>query len=157
MGSKSSTIIKTLSIIIFLLLSILTYSQDKLSSDFGDVLFDGYDPLSYRSGEPKKGVPKYSIEVDGRIIQFISKENMDRFQGNFERYMPEYGGWCAIAMADGAFVVPDYSLFKIQDDRLLFFSVRAFFNGLTAWEKDSEGNLIKADNNYYVKYFPGGE
>jgi hypothetical protein len=157
MTSTSKTLFNSISIVTFLLFSLISFSQDKLSSDEGNVLFDGYDPVSYRLGEPQKGVSKYSIKVDGRIIQFVSKENMDRFEGNFERYMPEYGGWCAIAMADGSFVVPDYSLYKIQDDRLLFFSVRAFFNGLTAWEKDSEGNLIKADNNYYVKYFPGGE
>lgn len=44
-------------------------------------------------------------------------------------------------------------MYKIQDGKLHFFAVRAFFNGLTAWEKDPEGNKIKADSNYY-KHFP---
>jgi len=50
-----------ISIIIFLSLSIVTYSQDKLSSDVNDLLFEGYDPISYRLGERKKGVSNNSI------------------------------------------------------------------------------------------------
>ena len=117
-------------------------------------MFDGYDPVSYFDGNPERGKNYISTMVEGRKILFVSNENKERFLNKQERFFPEYGGWCAIAMVDGSFVIPDYSLYKIQEDRLLFFSVRAFFNGLTEWEKQPDKNLIKADSNF-MQYFPG--
>ncbi len=120
----------------------------------GDVLFDGYDPVAYFDGIPRKGTEQYATLHDGRKVLFASDRNREKFEREPEKYAPAYGGWCAIAMVDETFVIPDYSLFKIQDGELLFFSIRAFFNGLTEWDKEPVENKIKADINYSV-LFPG--
>jgi len=96
----------------------------------------------------KKGNEKLAAEVDGRKLLFSSAENLEIFKENPQKYTPAYGGWCAIAMVDNTFVRPDYTVYKVQDDQLLFFSVRAFFNGLTEWDKDEDKNKILADGNY---------
>ena len=36
-----------------------------------------------------------------RGIPFASKENLETFLSNAEKYAPAYGGWCAYAMLDG--------------------------------------------------------
>jgi len=127
-------------------------AQDAYAVDEGKVLLEGYDPVAYFDSEVTKGSEEHSIDISGRKILFSSAENKERYEDNPERYTPAYGGWCAIAMVDGTFVVPDYTLYKIQDGELLFFSVRAFFNGLTQWNKDADKNKVLADGKY-TDYF----
>jgi YHS domain-containing protein len=136
-------------LLIFMLLGLsFSHAQEKYTVEKGKIMIDGYDPVSYFQGKPVKGSMTFKSEKEGRIFLFSSLSNKKAFEKEPEKYLPEYGGWCAIAMVDGSFVIPDYSLYKIQDDKLLFFTVRAFFNGLTQWEKDANGNLIKADSNW---------
>ncbi|MBV6647659.1 MAG: YHS domain protein [Cyclobacteriaceae bacterium] len=125
-----------------------SYAQEQWAAAKGAILFDGYDPVAFFDSQVVKGLDAYSTYHEGRRILFSSQENEKKFEEDKEKYFPAYGGWCAIAMVDGTFVVPDYTLYKIQDDQLLFFSVRAFFNGLTAWNKDAMSNKVKADRNY---------
>lgn len=137
---------------ILILYGFTALAQEKFTVEKGQIMIDGYDPVSYFQGKPIKGTAEFKSEKEGRVYLFSSHSNKAIFDKAPEKYLPEYGGWCAIAMADGSFVIPDYSLYKIQNDKLLFFTVRAFFNGLTQWEKDANGNLIKADSNWR-KYF----
>ena len=123
-------------------------AQDAYPVDSGEVLLDGYDPVAYFDSQVLKGKKQFAYVTQGRWLLFSSQENLDRFREDPQRYQPAYGGWCAIAMVDTTFVVPDYTLYKIQDGALMFFSIRAFFNGLTEWDKDPDKNKVKADGNY---------
>lgn len=136
-----------------LMLSIFSLAQDRYASEEGQVLFDGYDPVAFFQKEIVKGQPAISTVHQGRIIHFSTEENKTLFLADKERYFPKYGGWCAIAMTDGIFVIPDYTMYKIQDGQLMFFRRKAYFNGLTLWDKDSTNNKIKADLRF-DKYFP---
>lgn len=119
------------------------------SSGEGELAFDGYDLTTYRTGgEPKKGNENNTYWFEGRIFQFTSQENLNAFKANPEKYLPAYGGWCATAMAQGFTAAPNYKMFEIQDGKLLFFEVKAFFNGRTQWQKDPEKNTDKAKANY---------
>ena len=138
----------------FILLCTMTvlHGQETHPVENGGVLLDGYDVVGYYEHMVVKGKEKFSVEINGRRLLFASEENLKTFQQSPERYTPAYGGWCAIAMVDKAFVVPDYTLYKIQDGALLFFSIRAFFNGLTEWDKDPNKNKSAADINYAVQF-----
>lgn len=129
------------------------FSQQKYPIDQGEVLFESYDPVSYFNGKPLKGSKEHSINHEGRAIFFITKENKDKFALNPEKYAPAYGGWCAISMSGGNFVYPDYTNYLVQNNRLFFFVTKAFYNGKTAWEKDSKSNEQLADS-FYFKAFP---
>ncbi len=126
----------------------MALAQEAFVVEKGKVLLDGYDPVAYFDNEVKKGSEEFVHEVDGRKLLFSSANNLARFKEQPAMFTPAYGGWCAIAMVDKTFVVPDYTLYKIQDGQLLFFSVRAFFNGLTQWNKDAEKHKVLADGNY---------
>lgn len=130
-----------------------TYAQEAIVVEKGKVLLDGYDPVAYFiSGKPTPGEPEITHLYEGRIIRFASEENRKLFLDNPGKYFPAYGGWCAIALVDGLFVVPDYTLYKIQDGQLLFFQIKAFFNGKTLWEKNPGPNKLKADSNYLSRF-----
>ena len=137
---------------LLLMFSMIVMAQEAYPVEDGEVLLDGYDPVSYFIGEAKKGKPDISIVIDGRQLLFSSEENKQTYEQSPEKFEPAYGGWCAIAMVDKTFVVPDYTLYKIQDGALMFFSIRAFFNGLTEWDRDPDKNKLLADTNYTVLF-----
>lgn len=114
-----------------------------------ELAFDGNDLVSYFDSEtPVKGSETYSYDYDGIHLLFSSQENLNKFKNDPDKYIPAYNGWCAIALTGGSFVKPDFNEYKIQDDKLLFFEVRAFFNGKTAWERDPDKHRILADKKY---------
>ena len=137
--------------ILFIVVS-CTYciAQDAFAVEQGALLLDGYDPVAYFDNQVTKGKPQFTYTLNGRQLQFASAENLNKFEENPQKFTPAYGGWCAIAMVDNTFVVPDYTLYKIQDGKLMFFSIRAFFNGLTEWDKDPDKHKILADSHYRV-------
>nr|MBI1228926.1 YHS domain-containing protein [Cytophagales bacterium] len=62
----------------------------------------GYDPVAYfTKGVPTKGDDQYKVFVEGANWYFSSKENLDLFTANPEKYMPQYGGYCAFGVAGG--------------------------------------------------------
>lgn len=132
--------------------SLGSVAQSRLAAEKNAVAFGGYDVTAFFDGKVEEGKPAYSLVYEDVKLLFVSEANKEAFSTNPKKYFPGYGGWCAIAMADGAFVIPDYRYYKIQDGKLLFFRVKAFFNGLTQWNKDPDSNLIKA-NGHYSKYF----
>ncbi len=144
---------KLLIVFTTLLISSVAYSQEhKYSCPIGEVAFDGYDLVSYFDDKPVKGIKKYQYEYDGIILYFSTYRNYLIFKKDPEKYMPAYGGWCATAVAGSILVKPNYSMFKIQDEKLLFFEVKAFFNGKTEWEKNPEANELVANKKYKQKF-----
>lgn len=114
-----------------------------------EIAFDGNDLVSYYESEtPVKGSEDFSYDYDGIHLLFSSDANKNKFKNDPDKYIPAYNGWCAIALTSGSFVRPDFNEYKIQDGQLLFFEVRAFFNGKTAWERDPDIHKIVADKKY---------
>ncbi len=125
------------------------HNTDKQFACSGDeIAFDGNDLVSYQGNEVVKGKKEHTYEYQGLKLRFANWSNMDKFIENPEKYLPAYGGWCAIAVANGTLTKPDFSHFQIQDNKLYFFEVRAFFNGQTAWNRDPDINKVVADKKY---------
>ena len=116
--------------------------------DPNEIAFDGNDLISYYDDQVLKGKEEHSYEYKGLTLHFANWSNMDKFIQNPEKYLPAYGGWCAIAVANGSLTKPDFSHFQIQEGKLYFFEIRAFFNGQTAWNKDPDINKIVADKKF---------
>lgn len=113
-----------------------------------EAAFDGYDLTSYFDGEPIKGKSAYTYQYQDLNLSFASEANKQKFIKDPEKYLPAYGGWCATAVVHGTLVRPNYSLYKIQENKLLFFEVKAFFNGQTQWEKDPDYHRVLADAQF---------
>ena len=115
-------------------------SKDKLA-------VKGYDVVSFFSGEATKGKESISFENNGVNYYFESDINKNKFRKEPTAFLPEYGGFCSIAMSEGAEADPNPKSFKIQDGKLYLFT-RMFWGIIDAqrqWNKDPEGKRNLAD------------
>lgn len=143
---------KGMTVILFLAtLTFASAQHNKYSCAPGEVGFGGNDLVAYFDGKAEKGLEKYTVEYEGIKLRFKDYGNLTEFNKDPEKYLPAYGGWCATAVASGILTEPDYSMFKIQEGRLLFFEVKAFYNGKSQWNKNPEANEIVADKKYAEK------
>lgn len=111
----------------------------------------GYDLISYRhEGGPRFGSAEFPAEHEDLTYLFETEANRDRFLEDPERYVPAYSGWCAVTLALGRLTCPDYTNFKIEDERLLLFELTGFTNGRTLWNSDPGRYGGLADGNYSV-------
>ena len=70
--------------------------------------------------------------------------NKKKFDGNPEKYMPAYGGWCAYAIgATKEKVKINPNTYKIIDGKVYLFYNKNFTNTLKLWNED-EVNLKKS-------------
>ena len=128
-------------------------SKSLMNIDDSGIALNGYDPVSYHSEKPQKGNPEISFEYEGITYQFSTKDNLDNFKNNPEKYLPAYGGWCAWAMIDGEKVEVDPKTYKIINDKVYLFYNSFFINTLSKWnkraEKEAEPVLLeKADGKW---------
>lgn len=111
----------------------------------------GYDAVAYWSlkegSEAVKGSKEFTTEWHGAEWRFASQENLDTFKADPTKYAPQYGGYCAWAMADGkgrtVSVDPDsWSIYK--DKLYLNYNARV----LEEWLKTKDADIEVADRNY---------
>lgn len=116
----------------------------------------GYDPVAYfTENKAVEGSDKISHTKADITYHFSSTKNRQLFIENPERYEPEYGGYCAYAMADGDKVRIDPETFKIIDNKLYLFYNFRFTNTLKSWNKD-QVNLLPKANTEWSKIVSGG-
>lgn len=112
----------------------------------GGIAIDGTDPTSYfTEGRPIAGSPDFAVQWRGATWQFASDDARALFEGDPETYAPQYGGYCAWAVAQGytASTIPD--AWKIVDGKLyLNFSRRI----QRRWERDIPGNIAAGNANW---------
>lgn len=113
------------------------------------VAIHGYDLVSYHTPEgPIKGKSNISHTKNNVTYWFASEANKSRFIKNPERYEPEYGGFCAYAIAKGDRVDVDPKTFKFVNDKLYLFYNFNGNNTLIDWNKKEEKLLKKADEQW---------
>jgi YHS domain-containing protein len=96
-------------------------------------------------GKPVKGSPAYEWEWGGVTWRFASAENRERFRNNPERFAPQYGGFCAWAVAHNYLYPVDPFAWKIVDDKLY---LNANQRVQRNWERDIPGLIKRADANW---------
>lgn len=134
-----------------LLLSLLiAYAQvDPVNKE--GVAIGGYDVVSYfQPGGPQKGNSNFKQVYNSTTYYFTSAENLGLFKGNPEKYIPQFGGYCALAVSYGKKISIDPNTFKITNDKLyLFFKGKTSHgavNSLETWNKNESKLLQKAEN-----------
>lgn len=107
----------------------------------------GFDVVGFFNGEATKGSSEYSFEFEGATYNFSSAANRDIFKANPQKHLPQYGGYCAIAMSEGTMADPNPKSFKIQDGNLYLFT-RMFWGIIDVqrqWNKAPEEKRKLAD------------
>ena len=83
------------------------------------VAIHGFDPVAYfAQKKPIKGDPGLTVAYKGATYEFASAENKAAFEKNPDRYVPQYGGFCAFAAANGAKADVDPHAYIVRDDKL---------------------------------------
>ncbi len=71
-----------------------TLAKAPINTHDRGVTIKGYDTVAYFTKEkPVKGKDKFSFEWKGAKWLFSSKEHMELFAKNPEKYAPQYGGY----------------------------------------------------------------
>jgi len=105
------------------------------------ILF-GHDVVSYfTEGRHRLGSPAYKSVYKDVTFRFASAENKKLFDAAPERYIPQFGGYCANGIAYGIPWGGDADTWKIIDGKLYIFGGAG---SRDAFMLDEKGNLALA-------------
>ncbi|MCW8449776.1 YHS domain-containing (seleno)protein [Legionella quinlivanii] len=115
------------------------------AADFG-VAVQGYDVVGYFTDKkPVKGNGDHVVFHDGLNYLFASDEHKKIFTENPEKYLPQYGGWCAFGTSVGKKIPSDPLAWAIVDGKL-YLNLNAKVQKI--WSKNTQDYINKADNNW---------
>lgn len=111
-----------------------------------DLAVSGYDAVAYfEKGEPSKGSKSIATNYKGATWRFENQANLDLFLSAPETYAPQYGGYCAWAVAEGYTAKGNPKYWTIHDGKLyLNYSKKVQAD----WLEDIPGFIAKADENW---------
>ena len=110
------------------------------------VALRGYDAVAYfTEDEAVMGDPAISYQWQGATWQFSSVEHRTKFAADPARYAPQFGGYCAFAVAQGTTADGDPQQWAIVKDRLY---VNNNPVAKRLWDQDRHGNIVLADRNW---------
>jgi YHS domain-containing protein len=116
---------------------------------------NGHDVVAYFDSKVKEGKSAYVLSYKGAKYKFSSEANKAKFKANPAKYAPQYGGWCAYAMASkGEKVTIDPETFEIRGGKLYLFYNSWVTNTKEDWLKEGPEKLkSQADDNWIkIKY-----
>ena len=113
----------------------------------------GYSPVSYfTKNKAELGSPAFAVEHDGKVYYLASREQVEIFEKNPNKYRPKY--WtCPYSLALGKILPLDPTNFKILGDNLLLFHLSDDENGLRLWNdsKISEDELMRRAEGHWIR------
>lgn len=110
------------------------------------VAVGGYDPVAYfTEGRPVRGDAQHRITHQGYEYRFASAANAAAFRADPARYLPQYGGYCAWAVANGYTAPGNPRNWRIVDGKLYL-----NYNDeiQQRWERDIPGFIRSANTNW---------
>ena len=106
----------------------------------------GYDVVAYFTGAGAiEGDKAFTTEYKGAQWQFSSRENLDRFVANPQKYTPQYGGYCAYAVANNYTASGDPLQWTVHNDKL-YLNYSA--NVLARWTANRDNFITQGDTNW---------
>src|SRR5690348_17788957 len=107
----------------------------------------GYDPVAYfTDARPIPGSPNIEYVWDDHRYRFATAAHRDMFAADPVHYAPQFGNFCAMALAKGQLVVANPENWLISDGKLYVFGSPAPA-GPALFQKDLAANISKANQN----------
>ena len=127
-----------------------TYAQQIDYNIKKGFIANGYDVVAYFNNETIEGNKSFITEFDGVKFKFSSQNNLDVFNSSPPKYIPQYGGYCAYAIAEkGEKVSINPETYEIRDGKLYLFYNAWGTNTLELWQKNNvKGLQEKGDKNW---------
>ncbi len=113
---------------------------------FDNTALQGYDPVAYFTvGEPTKGSKDFQTTYQGAEYRFSSAGNLAAFEADPAKYAPQYGGYCAWAVAEGKTAKGDARRWAVVDGKLYL----NYNKGIQKkWDADRAGFITDGDQNW---------
>lgn len=110
------------------------------------IAINGYDPVAYfKANKPVQGKPDLALKWMGVTWYFSSAANMATFEADPHGFAPQYGGYCAYAMSQGAIANTVPEAWTVNQGKL-YLNFSTGVRGI--WKKDISGH-VKAANTYW--------
>ena len=133
--------------LLFILIAFITITTSAQQIDYNlkkGFVAEGYDVVAYFNNEALEGDKKFSTTHDNVKYKFANQANLDTFLATPEKYIPQYGGYCAYAVAQkGKKAGIDPETFEIRDGKLYLFYNSWGINTLEKWQEEGAETLKK--------------
>lgn len=112
---------------------------------FAPAAAGGYDVTSFFAGTPVAGSAQFTASYNGATYRFASAANRTRFLANPAAFAPQYGGYCAWAVAQGRTAPGRPQFWRVVDGKL-YFNYNAEIQH--RWEGNIPGFISSANRNW---------
>lgn len=139
--------IQTIAIASFVQLILMgaALAQD-INTDKTGLAIQGYDPVAYfDEGKAVAGDFQITAEHEGATYRFASEKHRDQFKKAPQKYVPQYGGYCAYGVSLGKKFPADPHTFKIVNGKLYLNLAPPIAQ---AFEKELTKNISSADKQW---------
>ncbi|WP_138478264.1 YHS domain-containing (seleno)protein [Dyadobacter bucti] len=103
----------------------------------------GYDVVAFfKEGKPVEGVDSLVYKYKESDWLFASSANLEAFKAEPEKFVPQYGGYCAYGTSEGHKAPTQAETWTIVDDKLYFNYNMKVKN---SWSKNQEQRIEQAD------------
>ncbi len=143
------TIRKISAFAILMVFTTLSFAQDKKANNIDDskIGLQGYSPVSYLDlGLAQRGLKQHKAIYKDIAYYFTSAEQKNAFTKNPQRYMPQYGGFCAFGVYAGAKFRVDPSKFVVNDGKYYLFLNDVEVDAKQLWIDGEEPKLVSTAN-----------
>lgn len=127
----------------------MVFSQNKNANNIDDskIGLQGYSPVSYLDlGLAQRGSKQYKA-VHGEIAYyFTSAKQKAKFERNPEKYLPQYGGFCAFGVYAGAKFRIDPNKFVVSNGKYYLFLNDVEVDAKQLWINEKESKLLATAN-----------
>jgi YHS domain-containing protein len=134
--------------IMLLLVSISLISYAQTSGDIfstTDGAIRGYDAIAFFLEKKPVEMKDFAFMWRGATWYFSSKQNLERFKSDPEKYTPQYGGYCAYGIAGGHKAPTQTDTWKIVNNKLYFNYSK---DVQRVWLKNTKGYIEQVDVNW---------
>lgn len=106
----------------------------------------GYDVVaSFKDAKPVEGADSLTYHYKDVDWFFATRNNLEAFKASPDRYVPQYGGYCAYGTSEGHKAPTEPDTWSIVDDKLYFnYNMKVKNN----WSKNREERIQKADTQW---------
>ncbi len=123
-----------------------------LNLDSNGVILKGYDAVAYiKEGKAVKGNPSIKSTYNGATYLFASESDKADFDASPDKYVPQYGGFCAYSMSRHRVADIDPGAFFVYKGKLYVCTTK---RGLKIFSSDPDTNVKKADENWQLYQLP---
>ena len=123
----------------------MMFGQNKKANNIDDskIGLQGYSPVSYLElGLAQRGSKQYKAVHDKIAYYFTSKEQKVKFEKNPEKYLPQFGGFCAFGVYAGAKFRVDPNKFVVSNGKYYLFLNDVEVDAKQLWMAEKESKLL---------------